>query len=140
MLDRVKQLLLLPNKEMATTRQVAEFYEVDKKTIDLLVLRNKEEIDGDGYTVLKGDEMKTLKGHLQNVGSLEDYGLGKFVSTVALFPKRAILRVGMLLSKSEIAKEVRTQLLNIEEHTATDVKTYEIDYEQQLHLKMVIKR
>lgn len=49
-----------------------------------------------------------------------------------LFPKRAILRVGMLLRDSEVAKEVRTQLLNIEEHTATEVKTYEIDYEQEV--------
>lgn len=46
-----------------------------------------------------------------------------------IFPKRAILRVGMLLRDSEVAKEVRTQLLNIEENTAAEVKTYEIDYE-----------
>ncbi|PDY07989.1 hypothetical protein COM83_33620, partial [Bacillus cereus] len=64
------------------------------------------------------------------------YGLGKFVASAYLFPKRAILRVGMLLRDSEVAKEVRNQLLNIEEHTATEVKTYEIDYEQQLHLKL----
>ncbi|NKX10808.1 Bro-N domain-containing protein [Bacillus cereus] len=38
----------------------------------------------------------------------------------------------MLLRDSEVAKEVRTQLLNIEEHTATEVKTYEIDYEQEV--------
>ncbi|MCC2363915.1 Bro-N domain-containing protein [Bacillus cereus] len=49
-----------------------------------------------------------------------------------LFPKRAILRVGMLLRDSEVAKEVRTQLLNIKENTVTDVKTYEIDYEQEV--------
>ncbi|MCU0097245.1 hypothetical protein N7917_27675 [Bacillus sp. OR9] len=42
----------------------------------------------------------------------------------------------MLLRDSEVAKEVRTQLLNIEEHTATEVKIYEIDYEQDLHLKL----
>ncbi|PFE66379.1 hypothetical protein CN322_03095 [Bacillus thuringiensis] len=38
----------------------------------------------------------------------------------------------MLLRDSEVAKEVRTQLLNIEEHAATEVKTYEIDYEQEV--------
>ncbi|PDZ88976.1 hypothetical protein CON47_25665 [Bacillus thuringiensis] len=38
----------------------------------------------------------------------------------------------MLLRDSEVAKEVRTQLLNIEEHTAAEVKTYEIDYEQEV--------
>ena len=34
---------------------------------------------------------------------------------IILFPKRAILRMGMLLRDSEVAKEVRTQLLNITE-------------------------
>ncbi|PER78896.1 hypothetical protein CN487_24450 [Bacillus cereus] len=38
----------------------------------------------------------------------------------------------MLLRDSEVAKEVRTQLLNIEENTAAEVKTYEIDYEQEV--------
>lgn len=54
------------------------------------------------------------------------------MASAYLFPKRAILRVGMLLRDSEVAKEVRTQLLNIEEHTAAEVKTYEIDYEQEV--------
>lgn len=30
-----------------------------------------------------------------------------------LFPKRAILRIGMLLRDSEVAKEIRTRLLDI---------------------------
>ena len=34
-----------------------------------------------------------------------------------LFPKRAILRVGMLLRDSEIAKEIRTRLLDIVQDT-----------------------
>lgn len=34
-------------------------------------------------------------------------------SGLVLFPKRAILRVGMLLRDSEIAKEVRTRLLDV---------------------------
>lgn len=38
----------------------------------------------------------------------------------------------MLLRDSEVAKEVRTQLLNIEENTVAEVKTYEIDYEQEV--------
>lgn len=31
------------------------------------------------------------------------------------FSRRAVLRIGMLLQQSDVAKEVRTQLLNIEE-------------------------
>ncbi|EOP56589.1 hypothetical protein IIW_00321 [Bacillus cereus VD136] len=133
-LDRVKELLLLPNVEVATIHQVADFYEVSKKVIEMLVLRNKEELETDGYIVLKGMELKDLKGNLQDVGSL--YGLGKFVSSASIFPKRAILRVGMLLRDSEVAKEVRTQLLNIEENSTQEVKTQEIDKEMTLEMNI----
>ena len=40
-----------------------------------------------------------------------------------IFPRRAILRIDMLLRDSSVAREVRTQLLNIEEKTSDDVKT-----------------
>ncbi|WP_242479850.1 hypothetical protein [Bacillus cereus group sp. N21] len=53
-----------------------------------------------------------------------------------LFPKRAILRVGMLLRDSEVAKEVRTQLLNIEENSKQEVKTQEIDKEMTLEMNI----
>lgn len=49
-----------------------------------------------------------------------------------LFPKRAILRVGMLLRDSEVAKEVRTQLLNIEEKAPEVIKKAEVDTELSL--------
>lgn len=49
-----------------------------------------------------------------------------------MFPKRAILRVGMLLRDSNIAQEVRTQLLNIEQRTSSEAKIVDIDNEKQL--------
>ena len=42
----------------------------------------------------------------------------------------------MLLRDSAIAKEVRTQLLNIEEKTSDEVKTYDINEEQRLMLNV----
>lgn len=129
-LERVKNLLLLPELEMATTRQVSEFYNVDMETIKSLVKYHRDEISNDGYKVITGEELKATK--VENKPQLEKYGIGLRTPSLALFPKRAILRVGMLLRDSEVAKEVRTQLLNIEEHTATEVKAYEIDYEQEV--------
>lgn len=132
-LERVKDLLLLPEIEVATAQQVADFYGVNKKAVDNLVLRNKEEITGDGYYVIK---TRNLKVSLKNEYNLEEYGIGKFTPSLSLFPKRAILRVGMLLRDSKVAKEVRTQLLNIEEHTAIEIKTYEIAPEMELHTRL----
>ncbi|MGE1009234.1 hypothetical protein [Bacillus cereus] len=83
---------------------------------------------------MKYGEIKEIVKLPLTLDSMKELGIGKVGSNI--FPKRAILRVGMLLRDSEVAKEVRTQLLNIEEHTAAEVKTYEIDYEQDLHLKL----
>ena len=52
---------------------------------------------------------------------------------IILFPKRAILRIGMLLRDSEIAKEVRTQLLNAFENAPDEAKTEELDAEMQMY-------
>ncbi|MGE0998942.1 hypothetical protein ACQGR7_17455 [Bacillus sp. Gnz1/3] len=147
-LDKVKDLLLLPELEMATTSQVADFYEVANPVIKKLVNRNKDELTSDGYITKYGKEIKDILDRPLNGLSRVEPKLGNFIvhhqgeqtkityGEVALFPKRAILRVGMLLRDSEVAKEVRTQLLNIEENTATEVKTYEIDHEQELHTKL----
>ncbi|MFZ7934901.1 hypothetical protein ACO1D2_08005 [Bacillus thuringiensis] len=118
-LDKVKQLFLLPELEMATTQQVAGFYGVNKKVIDNLVLKNKDEITGDGYKVIDGKDLVNLLKRSAKIENMKGYVLidGNKVGygNNGLFPKRAILRVGLLLRDSEVAKEVRTQLLNIEE-------------------------
>lgn len=128
-LDKVKGLLLLPQLEMATTKQVAEFYEVEVSTIERLLGRNIDELSSDGYTLFK--RKKALDFLNEQVVSLESV-LGKTKVSLKngelleipnrglrLFPRRAILRVGMLLRDSAVAKEVRTQLLNIEYYFST---------------------
>ena len=139
-LDKVKDLLLLGDSEYATTQQVADYYEIPKGTIDSLVNENYEEIESDGYKVLKKDTLKAFKGDLGNPSSL------KFVSTLGIFPKRAILRVGMLLRDSQIAQEVRSRLLDIEYESNNAIQengqtvkeniTQEIDREKELLFKM----
>ncbi|MFC5773214.1 hypothetical protein [Ectobacillus antri] len=106
MLERVKGLLLLPNLEMATTQQVADFYEVDKKTLDTLVIRNRKELKEDGIKILKKKDY--LLRNLHNVEVVHkrshieilDKNGNKHILTnrgSLVFPKRAILRVGNVL-------------------------------------------
>ena len=132
-LEKVKGLLLLPNLEMATTRQVANFYEVDSQTIKNIVFDHKDELDADGLKAYKRKEIKEfLKETPNDYQMLRGYGVG--MNKTNLFPRRAILRVGMLLRDSAIAKEVRTQLLNIEEKTTQEVKVADINEEQALKI------
>lgn len=147
-LEKVKGLLLLPGMEVATTQQVADFYEILPSTLRTLVKENKEELISDGYYSQTGKELKAVlgsptSGHSGIVSKPgyflilpEESNIRLSHNTNALFPKRAILRVGMLLRDSEVAKEVRTQLLNIEEKATTEVKT--IDLKEELALQVAV--
>lgn len=140
-LERVKKVLLIPDTEWATQKQVAEYYEVGEKAIETICTRHKDELETDGVSLKSYKEFLNI----QNEGL--ETGVGKTIFLLAngesltvpnrglkVFPRRAILRVGMLLRDSAIAKEVRTQLLNIEEKTSDEVKTHDINEEQSLML------
>lgn len=104
-LDKVKALRLLPGDVNGSVDLVADFYEVPRTTIDAVVFDHREEVEGDGLKVLKGDELISFK---QN-------GLvGKNASSFTIIPRRAILRIGMLLRDSHVARAVRDHLLNLE--------------------------
>ena len=108
-LDKVKDLVMLKGTEYMTTQMVADYYERPIKTVNSIMLRNKEELIKNGLKILKGDELKEFKGKLKDEVTLKEI---KFVSQLALFNKRAILNGGMLLTESPIAEEVRALLLD----------------------------
>lgn len=127
-LDLVKGLLLLPNMAMATTKQVAELYKVSRYSINKVIERNRDELTSDGLNYQKYSEVaEKVNGHDVNLLSSGVSYRGTY-----LFPKRAILRIGMLLRDSEVARGIRDQLLNIAEHATDQQRTTEIDHELEL--------
>ena len=147
-LDKVKQLFLLPKLEMMTTQQVADYYETDREILKKCYQRNEDEINSDGAARKPVSELTDLlRG--QNVPTKNCHGYKEFdladgvtmrlpnSGSVLLFPKRAILRIGMLLRDSEIAKELRTQLLNTFEKADAEQSTEDLRTEEEL-LKGVI--
>src|SRR5699024_2911757 len=54
-----------------------------------------------------------------------------------IFTLRAVLNVGMLLRDSEIAKEVRSQLLNVYEESSDEQKVKSISEEQVMLLDII---
>lgn len=147
-LEKVKTLLLIPQMECMTIRQVADFYEVEQNTVKQIALNHSDELISDGMCVKTPSDFKILKGKSCTFKNLEQKN-GKLIvqinDTTTLeipnrgircFPRRAILRIGMLLRDSQIAKEVRTQLLNIEEKTNQMTKTEEINEEERLLLNI----
>lgn len=144
-LEKVKELMLIPEMECMTIRQVAEYYEVDTHTLQMCYERNKNEVDLDGVVSKTPVDFKEiLKVTSCAFKNLEQKN-GKLIVQIddkttleipnrgiRVFSKRAILRMGMLLRNSDVAKEVRTQLLNTVEVTTDEQKTKAIDEEQKL--------
>ena len=60
-LDKVKELLLLPGTELATVKQVAEFYEVGEEAIVAVYSRHSDELETDGMKVVKYKDLSNLQ-------------------------------------------------------------------------------
>lgn len=138
-LEKVKDLLLISGTDYAVLSQLADYYEVGLEAIASLVKDNREELLEDGLINATGVETKEILGKFsKDFANQRGYftcdGIKFNHRNNLLFTRRAILRVGMLLRDSVIAKEVRTQLLNIEEKTSDDVKIQDITEEQSLML------
>ncbi|BAJ29724.1 MULTISPECIES: hypothetical protein [Kitasatospora] len=171
-LDEVKALVLLPDGLYVTTRMVADYFEVGEPAIYSLLRRHRQELEGNGFTVLKpvdnpgnqtfktngwqvsdpqggvrrsdgaerpahpvDNENQKCKVHFWQVSGTEG-GDGAFSAPtppvdnlrpqgggngVALYSRRAVLNVAMLLRDSEVARRVRGRLLDAVEAAARPV-------------------
>ncbi|WP_042415801.1 hypothetical protein [Streptacidiphilus anmyonensis] len=107
-LDKVKILTLLPDGTYVTTRMVAEYFEVAESTINNLSQRHREELEANGFRVLKGVEKSRFVK--LNMSFTQVSGGG-----IAIYDRRAVLNVAMLLRDSDVARRVRAHLLDAEE-------------------------
>ncbi|MFJ1795617.1 hypothetical protein [Kitasatospora griseola] len=142
-LDEVKALVLLPDGLHVTTRMVADYFGVGERTIWTLVRRHRQELESNGYTVLRpvdnpasqpfkvkgwlvggseGGQPQAVAGGLPTQpvdnswgGTQRPQGGG---NGVALYSRRAVLNVAMLLRDSEVARQVRSRLLDMIEGAA----------------------
>ena len=144
-LEKVKALVMLPDVELMTVVQIADFYEVDTDVIQRIYQRNKAEITEDGVINLTGkfltEHNVQLRNRTQMNGKCEiEFNDGTKVILpnrgIKAFSKRAILRIGMLLRDSEVAKEVRTQLLNTFENASDELKVMCVDEELEIQSKI----
>ena len=149
-LSKVKELLLLPIGEYATTELVAKYYEISIETIKMQLNRNKDEFLSDGYKVWKRKELQNLDSNLNLLSKRGTFSIvnneGEEILTapntgVALWTPRSILRLGMLLRDSKVAKEIRTQLLNtveVAKEKDETIVTQHIDEEKQLLINIAL--
>ena len=95
-------------KYLLTKQMVADFYEVDVRTIDNYLKSNEEELRHNGYFLCKGNKLKALKLQFAH-----EKAFANKTTQLGLFDFRAFLNIGMLLAESEKARKVRSVILDI---------------------------
>jgi hypothetical protein len=106
--------IMFEGKYRYTKKQVADFFEVDERTIDRYIENHKDEVGQQGYEVLTGNRLRSFKlayGSDISVVTIDD--TLKKTSILGVFTFKAFLNVGMLLTESEKAKVLRAFILDI---------------------------
>ncbi|MEG4133075.1 hypothetical protein QUA41_31060 [Microcoleus sp. Pol11C1] len=115
----------------ATTEQMAEYYEVPADTLRKVLKRHRDELDSDGVKVLRGkalDEVRDIMSFTPTTGN------------VTIWTPRAALRLGMLLRDSQVAKQVRTVLLDVAEKAPESETQTESENIRELKLKIELAK
>ena len=91
-----------------TKQMVADYYEVDIRTISRYIENHQEELEQNGYVLCKGNSLKEFKLRFG-----KDIDVPTKTTFLGLFDFRSFLNIGMLLTESEKAKWVRSRILDI---------------------------
>lgn len=116
-----------------TKQQVAQYFEVDIRTIDRILENHKEELEHSGYELFVGQKLKGFKTQVAdfvrvakekrdvhdtdvvNTYQLTDNELDSLTKSpqLSIFTYKAFLNVGMLLTNSEKSQKLRSAILDI---------------------------
>ena len=97
------------NERIFSKAKVAQLLDVDVRTIERYLEKNRDELEKNGYRVLKNLEFKAFKEHVS------DMNVGDMLKTPSLgiFSFRAVLNLAMIMTESEKAKSIRSKILDI---------------------------
>jgi len=120
--------VMFESKFRFTKQQIARFFEVDVRTIERLLENYLEELTQSGYELFTGRRLKDLRLAFEqgigkadvsdiDVGDIGEMTDNELISarapSAAIFTYKAFLNIGMLLTGSERAREIRAAILNI---------------------------
>lgn len=100
--------MLFEGEYRFTKKMVADFYEVEERTIERYIENFSDELSANGYILCRGKRLKELKLQFAPV-----INVGSKTTQLGLFNFRAFLNIGMLLTESEKAKLVRSTILDL---------------------------
>lgn len=150
-LEQVKDILTIGEADLITVQMCADYFEVDKNVLEVLISRNREELEENGLKVYKRKEFRELALNLHNVSleifkykdslKLTDMTLDITNRGITLLNKRTLLNIGMLLRDSKIAKELRRRILDVVHDAkngngSIETVVNEIDEEKKLSMEL----
>lgn len=101
-------------KTVVLKEQVASFFEVTLRTVENYLEQNAEELARNGYEVVVGNRLKTLKLEIQHLGDPETkFGITAKTVRLGVLDFRAFLNLAMLMTESERAGLLRKAILDI---------------------------
>ncbi|MFJ4920568.1 hypothetical protein [Streptomyces sp. NPDC088725] len=116
MLDKVKILAMLPDGIHVRTEDLAGYFEVSTAVIRQLTARHRAELTENGMRVLRGSDLRRFHSDMVSLWSGgQGEGYPQAATQLTLYPRRSVLNIAMLLRDSDIARCVRTYLLDAEE-------------------------
>ncbi len=125
--------LKFDNKYRFTKQQIAEYFEVDIRTIDRLLENHKQELEQNGYELFAGTQLRLFKEEILNflekakkepavhdisvvhIVQLYENEVDSLAKTpnLGVFTYKAFLNAGMLLTGSDKAQKLRSSILDI---------------------------
>ena len=91
-----------------TKQMVAHYFDVEERTIERYLENNNAELSHNGYFLCKGKRLKEFKLQFAPV-----INVGSKTTQLGLFNFRAFLNLGMLITESDKAKQMRSAILDI---------------------------
>ena len=112
-LENIQQYVGLPSIEYEgeywlTKQMVAEFFEVEERTIERYLEKYSAELKHNGYILMRGKRLKDIKLQFARV-----IGVGSKTTQLSMFNFRSFLNLAMLLVESEKARLLRSKILDI---------------------------
>jgi hypothetical protein len=112
--------VLFENELKFVKSQLADFFEIDNRTIDRYLKKFGEELKNNGYEVLIGNRLNSFKiaisdsyvndTNVVKSNSAADINVVTMSPKLGVFNFRAFLNIGMLLVESEKARLLKTNL------------------------------
>ncbi|MFJ8882202.1 hypothetical protein ACIRJR_02180 [Streptomyces sp. NPDC102402] len=115
-LDKVKSLAMLPDGIHLRAEEVARYFEVSTTSVRRLTDRHLNELVSNGMKVLRGADLQSFHSDMVSLWKGEGpESYPQAATQLRLYTRRTVLNVAMLLRDSDIARSVRTHLLDAEE-------------------------